>query len=199
MKIQRSFNVAIIAAVLMLSLYADSRAVAQESFVEAGRANTESSVIVGYGTGDVAEGDYEPVLLIWRLGWNLKQFFPSLENHGGTLSCYIEPQINPVFDRETDIEFGVCLGLKYMSPLTDSIAAYLFGSVGPHYISVKTSDQTNGFIFSDTIGAGLSFFVTGNSAINVEYRWRHMSNADMEKPNGGIDTHFGTIGYSLFF
>jgi opacity protein-like surface antigen len=64
---------------------------------------------------------------------------------------------------------------------------------------VKTSDQANGFIFSDTIGAGLSFFVTEYSAINVEYRLRHMSNAGMEKPNGGIDTHFGTIGYSLFF
>lgn len=199
MKIGRSFNVAIIVAVLMLFFYADSRAAGLESFVKAGRANTESSVIVGYGTGDVEEGNYEPVLLIWRLGWNLKQLFPSLENHGGTVSCYIEPQINPVFDRETDIEFGIGLGLKYMHPLTDSIAAYLFGSVGPHYISVKTSDQANGFIFSDTIGAGLSFFVTEYSAINVEYRLRHMSNAGMEKPNGGIDTHFGTIGYSLFF
>lgn len=199
MNIHKVFSVLCITTVLIASVCSHALATESESLVAAGRSNTESSVIVGYGTGDVNEGNYEPVLLIWRLGMNLKQFFPSLEDHSGTLSCYMEPQINPVFDRETDIEFGVGLGLKYMHPLSDSVGAYLFGSVGPHYISVNTSDQANGFIFSDTIGAGLSFFITEKSAVNVEYRLRHMSNAGMEKPNGGINTHFGTVGYSVFF
>lgn len=199
MNTNRILHVLGVVIVLSLFLYSYAHAAGSECLADASRSNTESSVIVGYGTGDVEEGNYEPVLLIWRLGWNLKQFFPSLENHSGTVSFYIEPQINPVFDRETDIEFGVGVGLKYMHPLTDSVGAYLFGSVGPHYISVKTSDQANGFIFSDTVGAGLSFFLTEKSAINVEYRLRHMSNAGIEKPNGGINTHFGTIGYSVFF
>lgn len=160
---------------------------------------TESGFVAGYGTGSVAEGNYEPVLLIWHIGSDLKNFFPVLENHKGTLSAYLEPQFNPVFERETDIEFGIGIGLKYMYPLTDVVSLYIHGSVGPHYISVDTSDQTNGFIFSDTIGAGLSFFLTRESAVNVGYRFRHMSNAGIEKPNGGIDNHFCTIGYSVFF
>jgi len=195
----RSWSVTVIVMILLLASYSSGHADGPLSLTDAMRSDMESSVIVGYGAGDVEEGNYEPILLIWRLGMNLKQFFPSLANHSGTLSAYIEPQINPVFDRETDIEFGVGLGLKYMHSLSDSVGAYLVGSVGPHYISVKTSDQANGFIFSDTIGAGFSFFITEKSAITVEYRLRHMSNAGMEKPNGGINTHFGTIGYSVFF
>ena len=184
MNIKKVLQVVFVTVFLIVSVYSHADAAGSECLVNTGRSNTESSVIVGYGTGDVEEGSYEPVLLIYRLGWNLKKFFPDLEKHTGTLSLYIEPQINPIFNRET---------------LTDSVGAYLFGSVGPHYISVKTSDQANGFIFSDTVGAGLSFFLTEKSAINVEYRLRHMSNAGIESPNGGINTHFGTIGYSVFF
>jgi len=161
---------------------------------------TESGIIIGYGTGDIAEEKhYEPILLIWHLGCDLKRFFPQLEDHQGTLSLYVEPQINPVFNPETDLEIGVGVGLKYMHPVTEKISAYIFGSTGPHYITVKTKEQTNGFIFSDTIGAGISFFLTEKSSLNLEYRFRHISNADLVKPNGGIDTHFGMIGYSVYF
>ena len=160
---------------------------------------TESEIIAGYGTGDVKEGNYEPVLLIWHLGCDLKRFIPELNNYSGTFSVYLEPQINPVFERETDLEFGIGVGLKYLHPVTEKISAYIFGSVGPHYITVETRDQANGFIFSNTIGAGFSFFLTEKSSLNLGYRLRHMSNAGTRKPNGGINTHFGTIGYSVYF
>lgn len=160
---------------------------------------TESGIIAGYGTGDVKEGNYEPVLLIWHLGCDLKRFIPELKNYSGTFSIYLEPQINPVFERETDLEFGIGVGLKYLHPVTEKISAYIFGSVGPHYITVETRDQANGFIFSNTIGAGFSFFLTEKSSLNLGYGLRHMSNACTRKPNGGINTHFGTIGYSVYF
>jgi hypothetical protein len=160
---------------------------------------TESGIIAGYGTGDVKEGNYEPVLLIWHLGCDLKRFIPELRNYSGTFSIYLEPQINPVFERETDLEFGIGVGLKYLHLVTEKISAYIFGSVGPHYITVETRDQANGFIFSNTIGAGFSFFLTEKSSLNLGYRLRHMSNACTRKPNGGINTHFGTIGYSVYF
>ncbi|MBW2600011.1 MAG: acyloxyacyl hydrolase, partial [Deltaproteobacteria bacterium] len=159
------------------------------------RLLTESGIIIGWGTGDISEGKhYEPILLI--LGCDLKRLFPQLEDHRGVLSLYVEPQINPVFNPETDIEFGVGVGLKYMHPVTEKISAYIFGSTGPHYITVKTREQTDGFIFSDTIGAGIAFFLTEKSSLNLEYRFRHISNASLVRPNGGIDTHFGMIGYS---
>jgi len=159
----------------------------------------EASAIVAFGRGSIAEGSYEPVLMIVRLGYDLKNLFPRLWDIDGSLSVYIEPQVNPVISPETDFECGVGLGVKYMHPLAGRLSGYVFASIGPHYISVITKDQSNGFIFSDTVGTGLSWFLTEKSAILIEYRFRHLSNAGLGKPNGGIDCHFGAIGYTLFF
>ncbi|MCK4535354.1 MAG: acyloxyacyl hydrolase [Syntrophobacterales bacterium] len=161
---------------------------------------TESGIVIGYGTGNVEEGKYEPVLMIWHIGFSLKEF--PLEQPGdrkNIISFYIEPQINPATRPETDVEFGVGAGLKYMHHITNSLSAYLMASVGPHWITINTESQTNGFAFSSMIGLGISVFVTDKSAVNLGCRVRHLSNADLGKPNGGIDTYFGTIGYSVLF
>jgi len=160
---------------------------------------TELTLITGYGEGSVPEGTYRHILLICHLGFDLKRFFPQLENHRGVTSFFLEPKINPVLDPDTGVEFGISLGIKYRHPLNEKLSGYVFGSVGPHYITVETENQADGFIFFNTIGAGLSFFLTKTSAVNVEYRFRHASNASTHEPNGGIDSHIGAVGYSLFF
>ncbi len=165
----------------------------------ANRLISESGLLTGFGTGDIEEGHYQTVLLIWHLGINMDHIFPSLKTHKGKLTFYIEPQINPVVEPESDFEFGVGLGIQYQYPVTEKLSAYILGGVGPHYISVVTDDQANGFTFSDTVGAGIYYNLTDRSAINVGYRFRHLSNAGIQKPNGGIESHFGVIGYSVFF
>jgi hypothetical protein len=198
-----SIKLTIFLAISVVILLFSVRAYADGDVPEAARSSdrlfTESSIITGFGTSDIAEGDYQPVLLIWHLGVDLKRFFAVLEKLRGSLSFYLEPQINPVVNPESDIECGIGLGFEYMYPFTDKFSLYIMGGIGPHYISVVTRDQANRFIFSDTAGAGLYYFITKDSAINLGYRFRHMSNAGLEHPNAGIETHFGTIGYSIFF
>ena len=160
---------------------------------------TESTVIIGYGRGSISEGSYENISLIWHLGFDIRRFFPRLANHRGIPSFYLEPKLNPVISPEKDIEVGISFGIKYMYPLKNRLYGYIAGSVGPHLITVQTEDQANGFIFFDTIGTGLSFFLTKKSAINLEYRLRHISSASIKQPNGGINSHISAIGYSLFF
>ncbi|MCE5265151.1 MAG: acyloxyacyl hydrolase [Deltaproteobacteria bacterium] len=36
-------------------------------------------------------------------------------------------------------------------------------------------------------------------AHNLGYRYRHISNADLRQPNGGINGHIGHLGLSFFF
>jgi len=165
----------------------------------ASRLFSESGFITGFGTGTVEEGHYQTVLLIWHLGINMDRVFPSLKTHKGKLTFYIEPQINPVVEPESDYEFGVGLGFKYQYPIMEELSVYALAGVGPHYISVVADDQANGFIFSDTVGIGIYYHLNDHSAINVGYRFRHLSNAGIQKPNGGIESHFGVIGYSVFF
>ena len=121
------------------------------------------------------------------------------EFHRWITSFFLKPKINPVLDPETGAEFGVSLGIKYRYPFNEKLSGYVLGPVGPHYITVETEDQADGFIFFNTIGTGLSFFLTETSAVNLEYRFRHISNASTHVPNGSIDSHIGAIGYSIFF
>lgn len=163
------------------------------------RPPVESGFMVGYGMGNVAEGGYEPAFLIYHLGYDMNARIAALKDAPGTLSVFVEPQLVPVFNRETNIEFGLGLGVKYRYPLSETVSPYAFLSVGPHYITVDTTDQANGFIFSDTVGVGLAFFLGETCSLNLEYRLRHLSNAGFDYPNRGINTHNALAGISFFF
>jgi lipid A 3-O-deacylase len=160
---------------------------------------TESTMIAGFGKGGISEGSYEHIALIWQFGFDLRRVFSRLEDNRGTLAFIIEPEINPVIAPENDVEFGISFGVKYRYPFTQRLSGYVLGSVGPHYITVQSQDQANGVIFFNTVGAGFSFFLTEKTALSLEYRFRHISNADAKEPNVGIESHIGAIGYSMFF
>ena len=160
---------------------------------------SESSWVGGFGTGKVSGENYENVLLIWHLGMDLKRYFPGLKNRKDSFSAFIEPQFNPSFRPDRYFELGIVVGIQYRYPVTERWSLYLQGSVGPHYISLQTENQANGFIFSDTAGGGFYYFLSENAAVNFSYRFRHLSNAGLAKPNGGINSQFVTVGYSRFF
>jgi lipid A 3-O-deacylase len=159
---------------------------------------SEIGFISGYGNGSIDEGNYKTLLLIAHLGADINRFIPALRHHRGTLSFFLEPQFNPVL-KPSDIEFGLGIGFQYTYPLTESISPYLLLMTGPHYISVDTTTQAEGFNFSDAVGVGVYLSLTKNIALNCGYRYRHVSNADLKLPNGGINSHIGLLGISFFF
>jgi len=159
----------------------------------------EIGFITGYGRASIPEGKYETIPIILHCGMDLSRFFPGLKGHRGLVTAYIEPQVNPVIGPEDDIEAGIGIGLQYQYPVTTFFSLYVNASTGPYYVSVDTTDQADGFIFGNHIGAGAYFFVNKNIAVNAGYRLRHMSNANTHEPNGGIDSHFGVIGISWFY
>jgi hypothetical protein len=160
---------------------------------------TERGVITGLGFGHIPEGKYQPILLIVHLGIDLKKYYPALQNNRGCLSFYAEPQFNPVIDPRIDSECGVGLGIQYTYPFRNGFSAYIMGGIGPHYISVVTEKQANGFLWSDVIGTGFYYHLTKNSALNAGYRFRHLSNSSFAIPNGGINANIVIIGYAVFF
>ncbi len=159
----------------------------------------EITMTAGYGEGNTDDGAYQHLQLTVDIGFDLATFFPQLKHHRGVTSLFLAPAINPVISPETGVELGISLGIKHRIPLNKTWHVYFMGSVGPHYISVETEDQADGFIFFDSVGTGVSFFLTDRSAINFEYRFRHGSNASTHEPNRGIDSNIGSVGYSIFF
>jgi lipid A 3-O-deacylase len=159
----------------------------------------EIGFITGYGSASIREGTYETIPIILHCGTDLSRFFPGLKGHRGLVTAFIEPQVNPVIGPEDDIEAGIGIGLQYQYPVTTFFSLYVNAATGPFYVSVDTTDQADGFIFSNHVGAGAYFFLNKNTAVNAGYRFRHMSNANTHEPNGGIDSHFGVIGVSWFY
>ena len=153
----------------------------------------------GAGYGQVTEGAYVPIFFILHMGTDLKRWFPSLEKHRGKLSLFFEPQVNPSGQPKQNVELGIGVGLKYAYPIGDVFSVYILGSVGPHYITLNTEDQAQGFLFADTIGGGVSVTISPGAALNIEYRFRHLSNAGLRLPNHGIENSIGLIGFTLFY
>lgn len=122
-----------------------------------------------------------------------------LKKKKSNLYIYLEPQLvlvsfNPKTDKE--IEFGANLGFEYQLPLfSDKTFFTMAIGSGPHFVTVETDLQTKGYIFSDNFEAGIRQRLgKSNLDLLLKCRFRHISNANLKKPNGGIDNAFIVLG-----
>ncbi|HOJ52696.1 MAG TPA: acyloxyacyl hydrolase [Syntrophales bacterium] len=159
----------------------------------------EIGIVSGVGTGHSTAGNYHPILLATRLAWDIRKVLPQLAIWNGNLSFIFEPQVNPAFSPHTDVELGLGLGLRYIYKWSERLAPYLLGTFGPHFITLQDEDQKNGFLFSTAFEAGLCFYLDNSSFFQLGYRFRHLSNGGLWEPNGGLNSHFLTIGYTWLF
>ncbi len=138
---------------------------------------------------------YKPFQLLFYYN-----FANLLKGKKDDLFIYLEPQLVWVHFSPKDKkewEFGANLGFEYRHNFSDKTALSAAIGSGPHYITVETKQQAKGFIFSDNFTAGLHQKL-GNSGLNLDLkcRFRHISNANLEQPNKGIDSWFVIAGVS---
>jgi len=136
---------------------------------------------------------YRPLLLMGNLGWKL-----SKKEKKANWWVMFEPQLNPVFldNHLKEAEFGINVVVRYKYQLTETFYCYGQLGSGPHFISIATDRQAHGFIFSDNLAIGLSQKLVNNWMLNTEFRIRHVSNANVMKPNRGMNNLFLMIGFS---
>jgi hypothetical protein len=79
-------------------------------------------------------------------------------------------------------------------PETWKVQPYIKLAAGMLYMSQHTYEQGTQFNFIEYGGAGMHWFFKENIALTAEYRFRHLSNCDIDEPNGGINTSFGLVG-----
>jgi hypothetical protein len=140
---------------------------------------------------------YKPVLIQANFR------FPLIKNNGlHQATLYVQPQFNPVLPitgyNQFLFETGVNLGIAYEYYIPQKAILFIGGSIGPHYINIETDLQANGFIFSDNLFAGVHQIVDRNWMLTYQVKFRHISNAGLQSPNGGIDNFFAGVGVSYF-
>ena len=112
----------------------------------------------------------------WHLGghWDLAVARFERDPAPDSPSSLTEVGLTPVFRLQAD-------GLR---------GAYLEGGVGAHlFSSTKLGDKRFGtaFQFGEHLGFGYRFGAHG--AYDLSYRYQHLSNADIKRPNDGINFH----------
>ena len=116
---------------------------------------------------------------------------------------YTEPQwvyVDYDTDHPFDLEFGCNLGFKIEFPLTDLTLLTAGIGAGPHIITANTTDQSRGFIFSDNMEVGIrKLFKNSDWEAHLKWRWRHISNANINPPNDGIDNLVIVAGFAKRF
>src|SRR5688572_12970075 len=132
---------------------------------------------------------YRPLAFIYRRNIPLTR-----KNSPNGFYIYYEPQFHPVIVAEKfHADLGLNAGISYQVHFNDSWYSYLALGSGPHYPSTDSPKQASGFIFSDNVFVGLTKKnIIRNSALDLDlqFRHRHLSNAGLKDPNGGIDNGF---------
>lgn len=142
-------------------------------------------------------GGYNPLLIQANFR------FPLIKNNGlHQATLYVTPQFNPVlpipgYDKFL-FEAGVNLGIAYEYYVPNKAILFFGAGVGPHYINIVTNKQANGFIFSDNVFAGVHQIISPKWMVTYQVKLRHISNAGLQQPNGGIDNLFAGMGVSYF-
>lgn len=91
-------------------------------------------------------------------------------------------------------EYVMNLGLIYRYDLNPNLSLYALVNVGPMYIDTDTERLKKGFAFSDIFALGSNYKVNKVS-FDVKCTIRHVSNANLQHPNFGLNSvgfEFGT-------
>jgi len=102
----------------------------------------------------------------------------------------------------SNYEFGVNVRLGANFSLSPNDVLRLKLASGPHYITVETEKQANGFIFSDyfLLVYNRRFFINKSPfSIEFEFGYRHISNAGLQEPNRSISNIIFGIGINKVF
>jgi len=157
--------------------------------------------LTGFMSGNLKQkDDYEVIPFMVSFGFDLK---PLAEKIGiktkGVLEFEVEPFLSPVIGPDSNLETGVNLLFKYGFPLNSRLMPYVKFGAGPSFMTQHTREQSTQFNFVDSVGGGLSWLVKDNMSLDLEYRFRHLSNCSIDEPNSGINAQMFLAGVTYRF
>jgi lipid A 3-O-deacylase len=161
----------------------------------------EVGFLAGYGKGDLErQKSLEFIPLGVRFGFDLKPLGKKLGwEPKGLLEFVCEPYFGYNLQPKDNMEFGLALLLKYGFPLTEKLYPFIEVGTGPYYMTWSTDSQSSQLNFDSQGGLGLLYFLERHWVVNAAFRYRHVSNADIKKPNGGIQSLVYLFGFSYYY
>lgn len=158
--------------------------------------------LMGFSAGKLrVKGSYRAIPLMVDFDLNLKPLTQKINfNPPALLQFQIEPFISSIYEPAANVEMGVSFFLKIgLLPQTSKFQPYLKAGAGMEYMSLHTKEQGTQFNFIEPGGIGMHYFFRKNLGLTLEGRYRHLSNADIDDRNSGINTYFILTGITYQF
>lgn len=186
-----------------LLLISSELAVAQRRFLRK-PGDHRAGMMVGFGGQSLLDvkyqystfmmaGEYQYALMA-KGNWGLHAF---VQPHG-VFTRYNVNDVDLVDHR--GVEFGANMGLQFERHFGQrGPALYLGASSGPHFLAKGTHRQASGPIFSSALFFGGTFRVRKHIVVDLRPGFRHLSNAGIYLPNGGINNSTLTTGVFYHF
>jgi lipid A 3-O-deacylase len=91
--------------------------------------------------------------------------------------------------------------IKYTFAALDRIRPYAEFAGGPFWTDLagKIPEESGQFNFVLSAGFGVSYFLTDQAALNIGYRFQHISNGGTQYPNIGLNASLPYGGFSFYF
>lgn len=121
-------------------------------------------------------------------GWLKSAIEAGLE---GWVQIYLEPR---VFTAE-----GLKIALRQHFVSLGPLVPYLEATAGAGGTNLNVRETRSHFTFVLDGGTGVSYFVTSGVALNIGYRFQHLSNGNTGHPNRGVNSNTGVAGVSFHF
>jgi len=139
---------------------------------------TISELQVGYMLSDVAGPS------IWRGNWEIAS-----GAFGGK-----------VFDGVGDYIAGTTIWLRYnFVPPQSRFAPFVQAGAGVTCADINRRLVGQDFNFNLDLGAGVRYLLSSHWSVNLEYRYQHISNANMADRNLGVNAHGPMLAVSYLF
>ena len=128
--------------------------------------------------------------LVAKKGWGIDLM---LQPQFGTSEFFtMADSVNSVMGQEIGINGGI---LIHKNIINDVLYLYCKLGAGPHFVSGVPDRQRDGFIFADNAIAGLMVRYKKEGYAYFGIGIRHISNAKLTSPNGGINTTMFQAGW----
>ncbi len=185
-------------AIFIFFLFFLGKTEGQESQEDFSKHHIGLSIGFGNQTGIKVPYVYEVILIQPQYFYTLKK----RNNWSTELSAH--PQFNWTRFTESEanptlvdgIELGINFGFLMRKHFNNNKMSWYGGvGVGPHFISKAPKRQAKGFIFSDNIYTGITFNIFKDFILDFRPGFRHISNANLVLPNGGVNTFLLNIGF----